>query len=125
MLSGLGLTTVLILHWFPPERYPFYPRCGLYALTGLHCPGCGSLRAIHHLTRAEFQAALHANALLMLTLPALLVIGLVRWWHGRRPWPRLAELRPGWFWLAAGVIILFGVLRNLPVAPLNALAPGP
>ena len=36
---------------------------------------------------------------------------------------RAAPLHPRWIWMIFVVIVLFGVLRNIPAAPFSALAP--
>ena len=51
-----------------------YPVCPVRFLTGLACPGCGSLRALHDLLHGNWSAAWRLNPLAMLLLPALL------WW---------------------------------------------
>ncbi|MGA1236046.1 MAG: DUF2752 domain-containing protein [Limisphaerales bacterium] len=82
MLLVLG-----ILYAFPPGDYGFYPQCGLHAWTGLHCPGCGSLRAVHHLTHGRVLAAAGSNALLVFGLGAfagVLVAARHRCRTGRR-----------------------------------------
>ena len=37
-----------------------------HAMTGLWCPGCGGLRAVHDLTHGHLVTALHENALVVL-----------------------------------------------------------
>ncbi len=39
----------IVLFCFDPERCGFYPICIFHQSTGLLCPGCGSLRAMHQL----------------------------------------------------------------------------
>lgn len=89
------------------------PLCPFHAFTGLDCPLCGSLRAVHDLTRLRLAAAAHDNVLLLAALPLL-----VAWWlawlradiEGRsRPvLPRWATV------LVVGLAIGFAVVRNLP-----------
>jgi hypothetical protein len=125
-LPGLGLAVaicgVAILHFFPPETHVFYPRCALHTWTGLHCPGCGSLRAVSALTHGEVRQALSSNLLLTLSIPA--VAGLMilrRWRHG--DWS-LASWVPTWSWWLALVLVLgFGLMRNLPGPPFDWLHP--
>lgn len=88
--------------------------CPFTALTGLDCPGCGTLRATRALTRGDLLRAADHNLLFVLLVP-LLLWGLVAWWRherGRRAaTPRVptalatavAVAVPGW-WVA----------RNLP-----------
>ena len=91
-----------------------YPACPLYAVTGLYCPGCGSLRSLHSLANADVVAAFARNPL-MPPLMLILALVLVRWvvlrWRGER----LIWEPPTWVPIAIGVgVIVFGVARNIP-----------
>ncbi|MBA3282590.1 MAG: DUF2752 domain-containing protein, partial [Acidimicrobiia bacterium] len=91
------------------------PLCALKAVTGLDCPLCGSLRAVHSLTRADLATALDHNVLFTVSVP-FLVLGWTLWLSrslGRplvpdRPLPRLAK--PA----LLAVALAFAVIRNLP-----------
>ena len=124
-MGVLGLALVLyILMTIPPAGNPLYPKCVSFTLFGLHCPGCGTTRALHALLNGRFQQSLAYN---IAALPALFYFGLValRWawqWCWGYPlrswtWPRIL------IWLTLGLFVLYGVVRNLPVAPFNLLAP--
>jgi hypothetical protein len=105
--AGLG-----VLFFFNPGTSGFYPVCLFYLSTGLMCPGCGSLRAIHQLLHGHFAAAFHYNALLVSSLP------LAGWMLARfgmaglnqRPMP---VIRAWWLWTGLIVLVMFGVLRNV------------
>jgi len=105
-----GLVTV---YFFDPHHSSIYPVCVFHKLTGLECPGCGTLRGTYELLHGHFIAAFHDNALFMLTLPFLM------WLAGRYLF-RLARgrstaaiiIRPSWLWIWLGVMIVFTVLRN-------------
>jgi hypothetical protein len=118
MLAGLA-----VLYAFPPAEYAFYPACGSYTFLGIHCPGCGSLRALHHLTHGRWLAALHANALLVLgSTLGLVWISRCRLMHGT--WQTAIDrIRPGWIWWGGATVLLFGVVRNIPWFPFTWLAP--
>ena len=91
-----------------------YPTCPLYALTGLYCPGCGSLRSMHSLANADLVESFARNPVIP---PLLLILTLVftRWvvlrWRGERfVWDP-----PAWVPVAIGIgVIAFGVARNIP-----------
>lgn len=114
-------------------RSPHVPgswgACPSLLLTGLWCPACGGLRAVHELTHGDVGAALGYNAPVVLGLP--LVAALWVWWLlttlGRAPTSgRLAgvvrrALSPPGAWVLLGLAALFMVLRNLP--GLEVLAP--
>lgn len=104
-----------------PNEAGHYPTCPFLALTGLQCPGCGTLRAVHALTRGDVVAAVDFNVLTMSLLPVLLVgwIGWLRYGLGRRT--TMPDL-PTWVGpLLAVVVPVFWLVRNLPVG--SALAP--
>jgi hypothetical protein len=115
-----GLGAMAILFTFNPLTTSFYPRCLLHAYTGLDCPGCGSLRALHEASHGNIIEALRLNPLLFLFAP---MIGYIA---GRplleeylqRPLPEL-KIRPWAGWLLVGLVIAFTILRNLPIAPFS------
>ncbi|MBI3416378.1 MAG: DUF2752 domain-containing protein [Verrucomicrobia bacterium] len=117
-------SATLVLFWFDPAQHSFYPRCLLHEFTGLNCPGCGALRALHHLSHGELRTALHFNPLVVLAGPFLL------WWLARKFWntdagPSLPNLfaRPVVGWALVTLVIVFSIVRNLPFAPFTAFAP--
>ena len=116
VVAGLCLG-VLLLYVFPPAETRFYPRCIFHAVTGLECPGCGSLRAAHSVLHGDFAAAFRFNPLPFVLLP---LAGLT--WAVYRPagW---SAIPAKWIWSLLGVIIAFGVLRNLPLPPFNYFNP--
>jgi hypothetical protein len=91
------------------------PLCPLKAITGLDCPFCGSLRAVHALTQLDVTTALDHNAVFTLSVP-LLVAGWVIWFVTSR-----GVTAPGWWRstpalrIGLGAFMLtFAVVRNLP-----------
>jgi len=112
---ALGVIGALVLlRQFNPAEHSFYPSCWFHQATGLLCPGCGSLRAIHALTHGRWLAAAHMNALLvagLMSLPAYLLLRL----RERHVPPRIVRRSNHWWlWLAAGCLFVFGIVRNLP-----------
>jgi len=112
ILAG-AFVLVLVLFLCDPERMPIYPICLFHKLTGLDCPGCGSLRALHALLHGQWMAALRFNLLLVLSLPLFAWFGLRFAWSEVRGGPGVV-IRPVWIWLYAAAWIAFGILRNLP-----------
>ena len=117
IVAGAGLlyaVFVTVTGWAIP--------CPFHLLTGLYCPACGVGRMCLALLRLDIAAAWQANALLVCLLPGLAcvfavsgvryiksgVFSLVRW-------------QSVLVWLMIALLLVFGVLRNLP--PFAFLAP--
>lgn len=116
---------IILLRVFDPATSGVFPPCPLRYLTGLYCPGCGSLRAMHALLHGELGRAWAMNPLMIVTLP-FITYGLVS--------EALRELRgnglpevmlpASWIRAFCVVVVLYAVARNLPLYPFDLLAPG-
>jgi uncharacterized protein DUF2752 len=104
----------LLLFFFPPGEYPFYPRCVFHTLTGLQCPGCGGLRAAHQLLHGHWAAAFHCNPFLVSMLPVLILWATA---YGTNLATERASVRwfrhPAWLWGWCAAAMAFGIARNL------------
>jgi hypothetical protein len=113
LASVAAATGVLFL--FDPAHYAFYPQCPLHQLTGWSCPGCGTLRAVHQLAHGNFAAAWRLNPVTVSLMPFGIWLGLrelVWQFYGVR-WPGVVT-RPAFGWAVAAILLLFGIVRNLP-----------
>ena len=120
----LGVLAGAVLFLFDPARCSFYPACLWHSLTGLNCPGCGSLRALHELLHGHPVAAFQLNPLLILALPPGLGLLAQEMIGGGARKSAVATLsRPPRPWIVLGVVALFGVVRNLPFPPFAYLSP--
>lgn len=116
---------MVMLRVFDPATSGIFPPCPVRYLTGWYCPGCGSLRAIHQLLHGNLQAAWAMNPLTILFLPYV-SYGLASYCLATIRGRGLPEifLPAVWIRVLCALIVLFGIARNLPVYPLNLLAPG-
>jgi len=126
ILCLLILVIWSVFYLFPATDYAsdsLYPKCPFYALTGWHCAGCGSLRTISCLARGDISTAWKKNKFTVICIPFLLwsFIG-----YGAKcfkiRFPQIF-IKPIWIWVLLGLIILFGILRNIQIYPLYLLAP--
>ena len=113
-----------VLFFCDPASGSLFPPCPFHWLTGLYCPGCGSLRALHALLHGRLFAALALNPLMVLCLPfviyGLTAQALLDWFGKRLPVPRIAA---GWIWALLILIIAYWIARNIPLFPFTLLAP--
>jgi hypothetical protein len=124
IVAALGAALVAALTAYvavvDPNHPGRYPPCPVHALTGLYCPGCGALRAIHALTRGDLLTALHRNAALTLFLP----VAVAAWLRLMTGHQKLSPRATHWATLSSLVVILaWTVVRNLPFPPFTVLAP--
>lgn len=114
LIGATGLTVAVGVQLvFDPFR-THVPLCLLNHLTGLECPGCGAIRAVHSLLAGDLLLALRSNALITLAIP-LVGAGLLTW-SVRRARGLRTDLMPSRPMLLSLVVVavLFAVLRNLP-----------
>lgn len=115
-LVALGGTAAFaLLRMRDPHGEGSYGFCPFLLMTGRPCPGCGGLRAVNDLTHGDVMGALSSNVLVV----ALVVVLAVAWilWVVRllkgRPGPMI-RLGPRAGLAVIGLIVVFGVVRNLP-----------
>lgn len=98
-----GVVSLTVLHIVNPQEASWIPPCPFFAVTGLKCPGCGTLRGIHNLLHLRFRAAWELNPLMVVSIPLILAL---------LAFPRLRRnVVLGWSLLA--VTLFYWVLRNL------------
>ncbi len=124
ILSSIIVLAAIILYYFNPAGSQLYPSSPFRALTGLYCPGCGSLRAIHQLLHGHFLAALDLNPLMVLATPYL-IYSFISYTSPVILGQKIPQVyvKPALIWLFLKVVLAYWVLRNIPLPPFNWLAP--
>jgi hypothetical protein len=125
LLAIGGAALVYAITVVPPTNASFYPRCQLHSLTGLHCPGCGTTRALHSLFNGQIEQAIAWNPIALLAVPFLAVALIRSLWSWLWDIPiTTSRKNPAWIAVVIGtILVLFGILRNIPVEPFSRLAP--
>jgi len=124
VLLGGGIAITYFLYAVDPSGSTLYLPCPFHALTGLYCPGCGSLRALHSLLHGEVLIACGFNPLTLLSLPYVgycflsYATGAVR----GKPLPAFF-VSANVIWIFLGFVIIFWVLRNMTQSPWSWLVP--
>ena len=110
LISLLGLTYSL---WYQiiGKGIP----CLFHKITNLYCPGCGVTRMGMSLIQLNFVDALKYNPCICLFLPILVIIGH-RWSirYCKTGNVRFTKWEERVFLIMIALLILFGILRNLP-----------
>lgn len=111
-----GAATYLYL--FNPANGAGYPACPFRMITGLQCPGCGSLRGLHQLLHGHPLASFELNPLLVITLPFLLVMLFLstRAAIAGRPLPKFF-IPAKYIWAFLGLVLCFWIFRNTSLYP--------
>lgn len=122
-VAAAALAGATLLYVRDPHRPGAYGLCPFQALTGLWCPGCGGLRAVHDLTHGDVVASLSSNVF-VLPLVLVLAVAWVRWvgkrWRGENG--RMIVVGPVATAVVLGALAVFTVVRNTPWG--SILAPG-
>lgn len=125
-ISGVAALSAgsVAVWYFDPAKANVFPACLLLSVTGFACPGCGLTRGFHELFHGRFIPALDFNLLIpvwafvlgyvWISLLMLAVRG-----RGLPMWMK----DPKFLWASMVVLLVFGVLRNIPVWPLTILFP--
>lgn len=110
--------------YFDPTQVHLFPVCPLYALTGFACPGCGLTRGFHALFHGDVAAAMHFNVLIPVwaVIFAVSFISLALFAVRGRGLP-INELSPNWLVVFMVVLLVFGIVRNIPAYPFSLLFP--
>jgi hypothetical protein len=117
-----GLSVIFV---FDPAQSHVFPPCPFKKLTGLYCPGCGSLRAVHQILHGRFRAAFRLNPLMFIFVCTTTLIFFGLRLKGKNS-GRLRRVSSGASigWIALVVIVVYWFCRNIPFYPFTLLGPG-
>ena len=121
--AGFMLLGAFVLLTFAYLRFGVAIPCVFHRVTGLYCPGCGTMRALVSLTQMQIARAIRYNAFLLVLLPLLAVKGFQTAVFYLKSGASPAEGgKEQTLWITVTVLfVVFGILRNLPA--LSFLAP--
>ncbi len=126
--APLGVAAAAVLAcavvWMADPTVPggILPPCPTATILGLDCPGCGSLRMLYSLLHGDVLAAVRFNALGVVAV-LLLLWAFGAWTYGLI----VGRVIPSWQhrrWSAAvalALVIVWSIVRNLPMSPFDAL----
>ncbi len=124
--AGVGVMSAgaAVVWYFEPAKSGLFPACALFTMTGFACPGCGLTRGFHALFHGDIAAALGYNALIPLFVAIFGFFYLSMLWLAVRGkgFPKWSVSLPVLYGML-GVLLIFGVVRNLPFYPFTLLFP--
>lgn len=134
IVSGCSFVVLLLLVAYlklndPSDQKARFIPCVFNKLTGLHCPGCGSTRASHALLNFDIKGAWQKNRAFVVAVPFIIFgfsYSYLRWMNPRwvaKLTPIIASIPKPIPYLVFAILLLFGILRNLPIEPFSQLAP--
>lgn len=128
LLFTLGSVVGLFLVWLyfnvNPSGQSFFPKCPFHSITGYHCPGCGSQRALHDFLHGNIIEGFKHNFLIGMAVLVFLYKGFVlirSYFYPQKSNNLLYHPKTAWAILI--LVLSFWVLRNLPFEPFSFLAP--
>lgn len=112
-LVTASIVVLALVYYFVDPAGRWMPKCPVYTITGLKCPGCGTQRALHSLLHGDIADAWRFNAGLLVCVPLLILLWTA--WLMRNRWTRLYRfLHSSPVILGIGfLLLLWGILRNI------------
>lgn len=117
------IVLTITAYYFYSPSLGFLPnmQCLFNKTTGLYCPGCGGQRAFHALLHGRIATAAQNNLLIFIVLP-MIGIKLFEELSGKKVFPPTFYSRKIMLPIFL-FVLLFTILRNIPVEPFNYLVP--
>ena len=114
--AALIAVAALLYLYFTEEGSGAGIPCPIYSLTGLYCPGCGISRALRSILHLDFYRALRYNAAFTISFPfiAAYVFALILSYIVNGKDKVSKKIPVVILYVAAGIFILFGIMRNIP-----------
>ncbi|MBQ9833761.1 MAG: DUF2752 domain-containing protein [Bacilli bacterium] len=100
-------------YYFLYENFSFSIDCLFHKITGYYCPGCGITRMIFSIIKLEFYQAFRYNPLVFIMLIFFVfcqVINIIL----KRNYKKIT-FKKEYALLLLVVVILFGIMRNIPL----------
>ena len=126
MTAGAALAVCTAVALRDPREEGSFATCPWLFATGTQCPGCGMLRSLNRVVAGDIGGAAGYNVMIVIALPVL----IYSWFKWALP-AKITNFMPApskrhapvYASVIFGILVLFGVLRNLPWEPFTWLHP--
>lgn len=101
-------------------------QCTIHRFTGLDCPGCGGQRSLHSLLHGNIKEALRYNSLFIVGIPFLIYfyyIAIRVYVLKQKQYLQSFVFSKKFAYTFLATILLFFILRNIPIFPFTYLSP--
>jgi hypothetical protein len=106
-----------------PTTFLYTPKCHFHEFTGLHCPGCGSQRAIHQILHGNIWEGIKHNFLVAIGF-LFISYKLYAFYFAGKAKIQIHILQYKAIpWVVIAIVFVFWILRNIPCEPFVILAP--
>lgn len=115
MFAYSAFTLILVL-FIVISKYYFNAGiiCPLKAFFSIDCPGCGGTRMAVAILHFDFYQAFRFNPFIFATFPILLVVYIWQFVAYVKD-NRLLKYLDTFLWVYAFALVIFGVIRNIPI----------
>ena len=111
--AAIAVAALVVYGLFDPGEIRWFPKCPIYVLTGLKCPGCGSQRMVHALLEGDVAEAFRQNALLLVMLPLIVALIVAEALRTRYPRAYMALNSNALIISVLLLMVVWAVARNL------------
>jgi len=121
-LNHFLLKINFVLYYLIVSFTGFAIPCVFRKITGFYCPGCGVTGMLTHIVRLDFKGAFECNQVLFVISPFILyLLGKMLYGYIRYGRLTLKKFDTVLTFVLIGILLVFGVVRNLP--PFDILRP--
>lgn len=122
MTAAVLLIAAGILYYFINKIFGLSIFCPIYKITGLYCPGCGITRMFLDIAELDFKCAFGHNMAVFISLPVIIYVLIkqsIR--YIKSGTLMLNKFDEALVYVLIGILVIFAVLRNIPI--FNFLTP--
>jgi|LSQX01.3.fsa_nt_gb hypothetical protein len=115
IIYGLLFLLIVIGLYFLYTKKIIVIPCLFHEVTSLYCPGCGMSRALISLVQLNIYQAIRYNALVIVLVPVFIIYLILKIESYINNRPMRFKVPNYIIIIALIVVVLYGVLRNIPL----------